>query len=271
MKDYHVHSGFLDHTKDDLDSIAETACQLGYQEIAFTEHLIWTAMVHPKREEETLFAEHSQIPRDGRKTTDLQTYRSEIERVSEDYHMRILSGLEVDYFPEYEAEIRDLLRRFRFQLVLGSCHYVRDGDLPEEDRYIHVGSGERMRAFMDKHGEERAYEDYFRNVERAVRSGLFDVMAHLDFLKKAMPDYSHEKALRYIIPILRLMIERDVGLEINVKGLKNFGEPFPSYDVIDAYRNMGGRKISVGSDAHGVRQLIEASPSVERHERRYCS
>ncbi|MBU0766632.1 histidinol-phosphatase HisJ family protein [Patescibacteria group bacterium] len=270
MKDYHIHSGFLDHTKDDLGAIVETADRLGFEEIAITEHLIWTAIVHPKKGEDTLFVEQSQIPNDGRQTTDLQTYAAEIERISQQFRMRILKGVEVDYFNQYEDEIHNLLERFHFDLVLGSCHYVRDERRPEDEQYLHVGLNAGMRVYLEQYGTEHVYRAYFENVANAVKSGLFDYMAHLDFIKKAIPDYSHRRAFGHIAPILGLMVERNVGLEINVKGFERFNEPFPSYDVIDEYRRLGGRKISIGSDAHGVQQIINSKSLIEQHTQQYA-
>ncbi len=269
MKDYHVHSGFLDHTKDDLDAIVETADRLGFEEIAITEHLIWEAIVHPKKGEDTLFVEQSQIPNDGRQTVDLQTYISEIERISQQFRLRILKGLEVDYFSQYEDAIRNLLERFHFDLVLGSCHYVRDESRPEGEQYLHVGLSAGMRSYLEQHGTEHVYRSYFDSVANAVRSGIFDYMAHLDFIKKAIPDYKPSRAFAHIAPVLGLMVERDVGLEINVRGLKKANEPFPSHDVIDEYRRLGGRKISIGSDAHSVKQLINSKSLIEQYEQQY--
>lgn len=269
MKDYHVHSGLLDHTKDDIGSIVENANQLGFEEIAITEHFVWTSIINPRIGEDTLFVEQSQIPNDGRKTTDLQSYMSAIEQISRRYKMKILKGLEVDYFSQYENEIREVLDRYRFDILLGSCHYIFDENKPEKERYLHVGLNDQLKSFIEQYGVERVYQLYFENVKNGVASGLFDYMAHLDFLKKALPDYSHEKAFSYMVPILRLMIRERVGLEINLKGINRLQEPFPSHDIIDEYRRLGGRKISIGSDSHSIKQMTRVKPLIENYERRY--
>lgn len=273
MKDSHLHSGFLDHTKDDIDSIVETANELGFDEIAITEHFIWYLIEHPKPitddDRDTLFVEKSQIPNDARKTTDLQTYVKEIDRVAAKYSMKVLKGLEVDYFSQYENDIRNVLKNHKFDVLLGSSHYICDEELPESEKYLHLGFEKRITSFIEKYGINRVYELYFENISNAIRSGLFDYIAHIDFIKKAIPNYSKEKAFSYIYPILELMIKEKVGLEINLKGIKKFQEPFPSHEVIDAYKNLGGKKISIGSDAHSVKQLIQTQPLIKSYEKKF--
>lgn len=270
MEDYHVHSGFLDHTKDSLEGIVETAGKLGFEKIAITEHFIWDAIMHPKKGEDTLFVEPSKIPNDGRQTTDLQTYVAEIERVAQKFKVRVLKGLEVDYFPRYEEQIRQTVQRFRFDILLGSCHYIYDRNRPHGQQYIHLGINKSIKDFIGQHSIEALYRVYFENIELAVLSGLFDYMAHIDFLRKAIPEYSERTASQYLYPILRLMIERGVGLEINLSGIRRFGVPFPFPEVIDEYKRLGGKKISIGSDAHSVKRLIETQPLIKEYEKRYA-
>jgi histidinol-phosphatase (PHP family) len=269
MKDYHVHSGFLNHTKDNLESIIAAADSAGFEEIAITEHLIWSAILNPKKGEDTLVIEKSQIPGDGRKTTDIQTYLDEIGRLASKYRVRVLKGLEVDYYQEHEDEIRSILKRFDINIVLGSCHYICDNRLPAEERYIHVGLNQRVSSFIEEFGIEKLYEGYFNNIEMAVRSGLFDYMAHIDFIKKAVPAYSHEVVIAHIRRIFEIMIKMNVGLEINLKGVSKSKEPSPSHPIIEEYKRMGGEKISIGSDAHSVEQLVSTKPFIGLYEQKY--
>ena len=51
--------------------------------------------------------------------------------------------------------------------------------------------------------------------------------------------------------ILKLLIEKEKGLEVNSAGLK-YGLPFahPHPDVLKRYRELGGEIITIGADAH---------------------
>ena len=51
--------------------------------------------------------------------------------------------------------------------------------------------------------------------------------------------------------ILKLLIEKGKGIEINTGGYKaGLSEPNPCHDVLRRYRELGGEIITMGSDAH---------------------
>ena len=63
--------------------------------------------------------------------------------------------------------------------------------------------------------------------------------------------YSYQKYREIIDEILRSLIKKDIGLEINTGGYKyGLGVPNPYKDVILRYRELGGKIITLGSDAH---------------------
>ncbi|MBT9174292.1 MAG: Histidinol-phosphatase [Syntrophomonadaceae bacterium] len=271
MKDYHIHSGFLDHTEDDLESIITAAENIGFKEIAITEHFIWPLIKHPKpiseKDHDTLFPEKSLIPKDGRKTIDLKTYFKHIEVLQKKFQVRILKGLEVDYFTEYEDEIKECITKYKIDIILGSCHYICDSLLPESNRYIHVGFINQLQPFINKYGEQKLYLVYFENILAAIKSGMFNYIAHLDFLKKKFKNYNFGKAVVYIRPILKELIKNNLGLEINLSGIKDIGETYPSRDVINEYIKMGGDKISIGSDAHSISRMKKSVYLIQDFEK----
>ena len=58
--------------------------------------------------------------------------------------------------------------------------------------------------------------------------------------------------------ILKLLIEKGKGIEINTGGYKaGLSEPNPCHDVLRRYKELGGEIITLGSDAHAVRRLCE--------------
>lgn len=83
-------------------------------------------------------------------------------------------GLEADFHPGTEGFLAQLLRRYPFDYVIGSVHYLGAWPLDHPD-----------------HQEEYAWRDlkevfraYFQEVEKAARSGLFHAIGHLDLPKK---------------------------------------------------------------------------------------
>ena len=52
-------------------------------------------------------------------------------------------------------------------------------------------------------------------------------------------------------PILRALVESGTALEINTSGLRHpVGETYPSAGDRARFRDLGGRAVSIGSDAH---------------------
>ena len=85
--------------------------------------------------------------------------------------------------------------------------------------------------------------------------GLFDALGHLDVVKR----YLHPFVTREMLaaapelyePILHALVESGTALEINTSGLRHaVGETYPSAAMVRRFREMGGRAVTVGSDAH---------------------
>jgi len=268
MKDYHLHSGMLDHTDNDLEEIVKTAVDLGFTEIAITEHLIWPLVKNPRQASEddhdTLFPNKELIPNDKRKTTDLFDYFNKIDGCQKKYSIKILKGLEVDYFAEFEDEVKECLAKHEIDIILGSCHYISNAEahLPIDKRYLKVARSEDIDLYLKKYSEENLYSVYFQNILSAIKSKMFDYVAHLDFLKRGFKNYDYSRANNYLTPVLAELIKNDVGLEINVSGLKHVGETYPAREVINSYIKMGGNKISIGSDAHSVSRMKKMTPII---------
>ena len=92
-------------------------------------------------------------------------------------------------------------------------------------------------------------------MEAAARSGLFDALGHLDVVKRYLhPHVTKEdfaRAPELYEPILRALVDSGTALEINTSGLRHrVGETYPSAAVVVRFRELGGRAVSVGSDAH---------------------
>ena len=63
--------------------------------------------------------------------------------------------------------------------------------------------------------------------------------------------YSYEKFQDVIDEILKALIARGKGIEINTGGLKyGLGHPNPTEAILKRYHKLGGEIITIGSDAH---------------------
>jgi histidinol-phosphatase (PHP family) len=100
-----------------------------------------------------------------------------------------------------------------------------------------------------------AVAPYFAEVEKAIRSGLFDTIGHLDQVKRWLNPW-FPPAVFATIPdaydrLLIALVETGTALELNTSGLRRpERESYPAAWVVTRFRELGGERVTVGSDAH---------------------
>lgn len=232
MIDYHVHSTYSGDSPTRLRDMCAKAVEIGTDEIVFTEHLDYTptdisygSLIYPK-------------------------WMDEIAEAREEFggRLTILAGVEVDYQQKYLPEIEDFLGTHELDFVLVSAHYVHGILLEEHEKYF-PGKSER-----------EAYIPYFEAALAAVETGFFDGLAHMDLCKRHGTRYygkfDLDNYLSQVEEILKALIRHDMALEVNTSGLRQApGEMYPSSETLQLYADLGGRKVTIGSDAHLVHHL----------------
>jgi len=83
----------------------------------------------------------------------------------------------------------------------------------------------------------------------------FDVMSHLTYIGKTQGHpsprpvaYADHREL--IDEILRVLISKGKGIEMNTSGVDRCGGFLPTADIIRRFKELGGEIVTVGSDAH---------------------
>jgi histidinol-phosphatase (PHP family) len=239
LTDYHTHlrPDDLDASADEffteanLNRYLETAAEKGISELGFSEHVyrfrealdVWR---HP------FWVENAK--------DDLDMYCDFVERMKGAGH-RVKLGIEVDYLPGKEEEIAALIDGRPWDYVIGSVHFIEQGAVDHEG----------YDAWRDG-GPDDVWREYFRTVGEAARSGLFDVLAHLDLVKVwggARPAPSRDLRPYYELA-LEGIGESDVAIEVSTAGLrKPVGEIYPSRPLLEMCTE-AGRPVSLSSDAH---------------------
>jgi histidinol-phosphatase (PHP family) len=126
---------------------------------------------------------------------------------------------------------------------------------------------------------ESLINSYFELIVRAVGSGLFDAIAHLDLYKRfGLRYYGKEVSIIHrerIAPVFEAMVKHSVGMELNTSGLrKGAGEYYPSMDIINMGRKAGVSIAAMGSDAHRPEHLafdFDTAASIAHELFPYCS
>ncbi|KJS12586.1 MAG: histidinol phosphatase [Peptococcaceae bacterium BRH_c8a] len=234
LPDYHIHTARCGHAAGRMEEYIEHALALGLKEIGFADHIPMYWLQEGDRDPELAMPE-----------CDLGGYVAEVERQRELYpDITIRLGIEVDYIPGHENQARRILERHPFDYVLGSVHYV-DGWGFDNPAYIHR---------YETCDLDELYRRYFKLVQQAAQSRLFDIIAHPDLVKKF--DFKPTCDLQGLYDeTARAFAEADVCAEVNTAGLRvPAGEIYPAEGFLRACRN-NGVPVTMGSDAHLPNQV----------------
>jgi len=224
--DYHVHTHFSCDSETPMPAACEAAITRGLSEIAFTDHVDFGPVDPPDHFCPT-------------------EYLAEIERCRARYgdQLTIRAGVEMGEPHIFAQEAQAVLAVGDFDFVLGSAHYA-------------AGMQPAWEAPFFEQPLRQAYEAYFRQVVRLAAEGDFDVLAHLDLVKRDALKFGKaydgpEPYADMIRAALRSVIERGKGIEINTSPLRRGQpEPCPSLQILRWYRELGGEILTLGSDAH---------------------
>jgi histidinol-phosphatase (PHP family) len=238
--DYQVHSFRSHDGKATIADQCARAVEVGLDEIGFSEHKDFD----PNDPVVDYF--------------DYDAYMNEIEAARKQWgdRLKIRAGVEIDYQDWFEDKIANYLDAHAFDFVIGSVHYV-----------------DRMTIMTPEYNQTRtagtAYRDYFRAVRASVASGLFDILGHLEYANRrglaAWGTYNAEAYRDALEDLFTLMVEQGTVLEINTAGMhQNLGVTYPVADTVAIYATCGGKRLSIGSDAHHPDQLAYAYPEAAR-------
>ena len=167
------------------------------------------------------------------------------EKLKEDNAgVQIYLGLEVDYSPEKEHEIKERLIKYPLDYVIGSVHRIGDWacDIPEQkDRYA-------------EWDVDQLYDSYFQLLMQAASSDLFQIIGHLDLIK--IFNYRPKRDIfHWVEPCLRVIQEHDLTVEVNAAGLyKPVGEIYPEERIIKRCFELN-IPVTISSDAHEAKQV----------------
>jgi histidinol-phosphatase (PHP family) len=154
-------------------------------------------------------------------------------------------GVEITYDRDHEDDIRDHLLRHVYDYVIGSVHVYADSPF----------HATRVAAWTAGRPLAEIVAPYFDEVARAIRSGLFDTIGHLDFVKRYLVPHVTPAQLaaapELYEPLLVALVETGTALEVNTSGLRQApAETYPAAPIVERYRLLGGTTVVAGSDAH---------------------
>jgi histidinol-phosphatase (PHP family) len=180
-----------------------------------------------------------------------EEYLRELDEVRERFadRLTVLRGVEVDYNDSTVEEVDRFLDTYRdeYDFIIGSVHYFSDGAMIFPDYF----AGKAL---------EEVFTPYLDQVERAVETGWFDSIGHLDLPKRYAPkthrDYDPLLFKERLEPIFDRMIAKSVAFEINTSGLRQTPKTsMPGPAIVRWYADAGGRLITTGTDSHAAKTI----------------
>lgn len=228
IADFHIHSHYSpDSSMLPLEAV-DAAIKAGMTDMCFTEHM---DLGH-------CLASFDKVP-------DIDAMHATICQLRNLFpEINIRNGLEVGYMTHTAKMTAEIISRQCFDYVLLSSHCVDGIDcyLPESKR-----------------GRDKitAYKRYLETVLDSVNDDNFedyDCIGHIGYIAKCR--HYEDNTMPYglfpnlIDEILLSIIKKGKGIEVNTSGIKRAGHLLPHPSIISRYHLLGGRIITLGSDAH---------------------
>lgn len=225
---FHCHTVFSDgnNTVEEMILAAKNA---GFTHLGISDHLIVPKI--------TDFSE---------KIASCQQHVQHIRSASEKFNFPVYVGFETDYFPQdgWDEALLIFKETVKADYLLTGNHFVsgEDGEYYPILKFPWKGISEKeANKIISKH---------FQNISQAVRSGLFDFLAHPDFIRWSSPcgetDFVAER-----MDIIEALSETHLPVELNTKGLRKIGDFYPANWML---KEIAKRKIPmlISDDAHDV-------------------
>jgi histidinol-phosphatase (PHP family) len=157
--------------------------------------------------------------------------------------IRVLLALEADYVPGAEDELAALRSAYPFDYVIAGLHFVDGFSLDDPP-------SRRDRRWQDP----GLYRRYYALVRRALETGSFDVLAHIDYISLWGHPLPGDIAAAEDDALAAVM-EAGAALEVNTTGTLDFAcRMYPRPGLL-ARARARGLPIVFGSDAHELRQV----------------
>lgn len=228
--DMHVHS---DNSPDGIHSpmyICECAVKSGLGAIAITDHCEVNSFFEEKYNN--------------------MTYHSFFEcskaRSAFEGELLVLIGLEIGQPISNITLAEKIVSNHNYDYILGSIHKPEGFDCDVKD------------IEYDKVDVYKFMSDYFQQLIPIAKWNGCDALAHITCPMRRIQgkyniEFDYSKISSATDELLKTMIKYEKALEINTSGLRqSMGTTMPDINIIKRYYELGGRLLTIGSDAHNA-------------------
>ncbi|WP_191090556.1 histidinol-phosphatase [Niallia endozanthoxylica] len=228
--DFHTHHERCGHAQGSIRDYIESALHSGLAMIGIADHSPYFGS-----------EEDHPYPHITMAKSEFPHYITEVLQLKKEYDGKIdvLLGIEADFFPENVDIYRRCFETYPFDFIIGSVHHVDGESIFHKTRWEGLSEAQRI----------KTKENYYKLIEDSARSGMYQILGHIDAMKGFYPSFSSIQTAA-VEKTLKVIAEHDVVIEVNTSGkTKDVGGWYPSDDILEMARHYGV-KVTFGSDAH---------------------
>ena len=229
MVDIHTHSRFSFDGKYPMNEMIASACQKGLKYYGISEHFNYDYLPQINQ---------------WQGPTDVAGYFQTARRCQEEYAEKIhfLVGCEFGFTEDEKTheDYKQILAEYKPDYVINSVHSMGGVDFS------------LLKKVLKK---KDAIEAYLQRVRKSLDVPYhYDIVGHFSYILRYVEQGNAQELFReYYIEIkdiLKTIIEKDKILEINTSTYGLAQSSLPNEQILQLYYQLGGRKVSFGSDAH---------------------
>jgi histidinol-phosphatase (PHP family) len=242
--DLHTHHDRCGHARGGIREYIEAAIDKGLNFIGISDHTPYFSS-----------EEDQPYPHIAMAKSQFSEYVREVQTLKQLYSGKIdvLLGIEADFFPEQVGKYRPHFDKYPFDYIIGSVHHVDGVGIFKRGRWEGLSTQEKV----------RTKEIYYSLIEQSAKSGLFQILGHIDAMKGFYPAFSSIQS-EVVEQTLKVIGEFDIAIEINTSGkTKDVGGWYPADEILEMAKNYGV-KITFGSDAHDPDRVGDDFEIVQR-------
>jgi histidinol-phosphatase (PHP family) len=228
--DLHTHHIRCGHAKGDIRDYIEAAIKNGLKVIGISDHSPYFGS-EQEQEQPGIAMGKSEFAR----------YIEEVLQLKQEYANKIdvLLGVESDFFPEHAELYRSIYSGYPFDYIIGSVHFSGGSSIFNKTRWNGLSDRQKVE-------QKELYYDF---ISQSARSGMFQILGHIDAMKGFYPEFSAIPT-NAVEKTLQVIGEQGVAIEINTSGkTKSCGGWYPSDEILERALHCGV-PVTFGSDAH---------------------
>jgi histidinol-phosphatase (PHP family) len=242
--DLHTHHHRCGHALGEIEDYIQAAIEKGMDYIGIADHSPY------------FYSDEDQLyPGIAMGKSELANYVEEVLALKKKYKQQIhvLLGMESDFFPDHQDLYKHIYGKYPFDYIIGSVHYVNEVNIFRKGRWEGLNQAERV----------EVKEAYYRLIQQSAKSGMFQVLGHIDAMKGFYPAFSAIET-PIIEETLKVIADEQVAIEVNTSGkTKDCGGWYPSHEILERAHHYGV-SVSFGSDAHTPERVADDYHEVQR-------